>query len=498
MTTIPAQEIVQINPAVLSAGGGALDLTAIFLTTSTRVPTGTVKTFPNAASVLSYFGPGTEYNNALIYFNGYRNKTKTPGSLGFAQYPTAAVAGYLQGGPGLTLAEVQAITPGTLTITFAGTPITSASIDLSGATSLSNAATIIQAAFTTPPFAVTYDSVSGGFVFTSTATGVTETIVFPSDTIAMALLLTAATGAVLSQGANTAVPGTFMDNIVAQTQNWASFTTLFNPDSGTAIVEKLAFATWTSAQNNRYLYVPWETTAEPTTTVPATDSLGYAVKQASLSGISLNWENGDQGLHAFVCGVVASIDFARTNGRITAAFKSQDGLVAGVTTALAASNLLANGYNYYGAYATANSDWIFYNNGSVSGEFDWLDSYVNQIWLNNSFLVSLMDLLTTANSIPYNASGDALIAAALADDIAAAVNAGVIRAGVTLSSSQVAEVNEAAGVTIAPVLQSRGWYLQVLDAAPSVRQLRGSPPVNFWYVDGESVQMISMASILLQ
>jgi hypothetical protein len=35
----------------------------------------------------------------------------------------------------------------------------------------------------------------------------------------------------------------------------------------------------------------------------------------------------------------------------------------------------------------------------------------------------------------------------------------------------------------------------VLDASPQVRQARGSPPITFWYMDGESVQRINIASI---
>lgn len=502
MSTIPASDIVSVNPSVLSAGSGVVDLNGLFLTTGTRVPIGTVQSFPDPQSVTDYFGGGsTEETFGNIYFAGFTNKTRSPGALLFAQYPANAVSGYLRGGAigaALTLAQLQAITPGTLTIDFAGSPITSSSINLSGATSFSNAAALIEAAFTTPPFAVTYDSVSKAFIFTSTATGAAETIVFPSDTIATALYLTAAKGAVLSQGADAAAPGTFMDGVVKVTQDWATFTTLFNPDSGDAITNKLAFAAWTNGQNDRYCYVEWDSLAADIGTPPASASLAYAVSQAAYSGTNCNYDPSDGQLAAFVCGTVASIDFTQEGGRITTAFKSQAGLTPGITDSLSSSNAQANGYNAYGAYATANASWQFYYPGSVSGPFKWLDSYVNQIWLNNSFQVSLMDLLTTVNSIPYNAAGDSLIEAALSDDIAAALNAGVIQAGVTLSSTQIADVNQAAGANIAPTLQSRGWYLQVLTATASVRAARGTPPCNFWYTDGGSVQKISLASITLQ
>ena len=111
-----------------------------------------------------------------------------------------------------------------------------------------------------------------------------------------------------------------------------------------------------------------------------------------------------------------------------------------------------------------------------------MDSYINQIWLNNAFQLDLMELLTQVNSIPYNPAGDALIEASLMGTILQGLAFGAYRTGVILSSLQVAEVNSAAGLNIAPILFQQGWYLQVLasQTEPAVRQARGSPPVNFW------------------
>lgn len=593
MSTIPISQIVQVNPSVLAAGGGVNDLPGLFLTTNTRFPIGTVPSFSSAAAVEEYCGPGNEANQATVYFAGFDNKTKTPGTLNFAQYPAAAVTAYLRGGDiggALTLTQLKAIPAGTLTIISDGVSETSSSIDLSGASSFSNAATIIQTAFGAPSFGVTYDSVSEAFVFTTTATGTSATMDFAKSvdatatastttgtvltlggtftgtvqtgdivsgtdttnslpagchiinqltgatgkagtytisaaatpgnmstatvtstgytgTLAGELYLSQTQGAVLSQGADVAVPGTFMNALIAVTQNWANFTTLFNPDTGSAITNRLAFAAWVNGQNDRFCYVAWDTSLAPTTAVPATGSLGYALQQGDYSGTSPNYELGDQGLAAFVCGMAASIDFLRTGGRITAAFKHQTGLVAGVSDGNAAINLAGNpqvagdygnGYNFYGAYADGDDEFVFYNRGTVSGPFKWLDTYWNQIWLNRRFVATVINLLVTLNSIPYNEEGYATIAVALQGDIDDALNCGVIRAGVTLSSTQIAEVNATAGATVAPIIQTRGWYLQIIDPSPSVRQSRGSPSATFWYTDGESVQALSLASIVLQ
>jgi hypothetical protein len=84
------------------------------------------------------------------------------------------------------------------------------------------------------------------------------------------------------------------------------------------------------------------------------------------------------------------------------------------------------------------------------------------------------------------------------DPILAALNFGAIRGNVPLSSSQAAQVNNAAGTKIDTVLSSRGWYLQILPATAQVRAARGTPPMTFLYMDGGSVQAINLASIVIQ
>lgn len=512
MSTIPAKDIVSVVPGVLPAGGSALDMIGLFLTTSTRAPIGQVLAFANDTDVGDYFGVSSDEKNlATIYFNGFDNSHKKPGSLLFAQYPQAAVAAWLRGGnTGLDLAGLKAVTPGTLTITVNGSAKTSSSINLSGATSPSNAAALIQAAFTSPGFTVTYDSTSGGFVFTNSATGASSTITVAStNAFATALKLTTATGAIVSPGADAAVPGAFMDSIVSYTQDWASFMTIFDPDvSGNA--NKQLFAAWCNGKGNQYMYVAWDTDTTATNTQPSTSSLGYLLHQSSSSGTYVHWApDATEGPKkaAFICGMTASIDFTQREGRITFAFKSQTGLVADVTSQTVAHNLggdpqsigsKGNFYNFYGAYATRNDLFVWENRGFISGPFLWADSYVNQIWMNNALQLALMVLLKSTYSIPYNTKGYALIEAACLDPINAALNFGAIRAGITLSESQRAQVNNNAGLEIADTIEARGWYLQVLDAQPQVRAARSSPPCTLWYTDGQSVQAISLASIEIQ
>lgn len=347
---------------------------------------------------------------------------------------------------------------------------------------------------------VSYDSVSGAFVIVSNTTGTNSTINYASGTVATALLLTQSTGAVLSQGANALTPGTgapltFMNSVTAFTQNWAAFTTVFEAVSA----DKISFAQWTNSQNNRYLYAMWDTNIVNTQAGGPSNSVSTIISD-NYSGTALLYSNPAVDLiggevAAFLLGAIASIDYTETNGRSTMAFKAQTGLAPQVTNVVISQYLQQYGLSYYGDWTSANSQFTFLYPGNITGPFLWIDSYVNQIWLNNQLQIALMSLLTSAKSVPYNTLGYGLIEAACMDPILTAVNFGSIVPGVPLSASQVAQVNAAAGYAIDQTITQRGWYLQVLPASAQVRQARQSPPITLFYADGESIQSISIASI---
>lgn len=586
MPTISADLFVAIDPSVVAAGGSALDLNGLVLTSGTQVPIGTVASFGDAQAVQDYFGGGSKELQIAQggvglgsgYFGGFDTSTVKPAAILFAQYPVTAVPAYLRGGnvSSLTLSQLQAFS-GTLGVVIDGSTKTS-SVNLSAVTSFTNAAQLIQTdlaitgvaaasftgaitgsvltassvtgvlkvgqlvagatvasgtfissfgtgtggvgtynltttagspitneSMTTTAPAVVFDSVSGAFVIYSGTAGGSSTVAFATGAMATDLKLTSALGAVVSPGAAAAVPATFMNNLIKVTKNWASFMTSFDPDGGSGITQKLAFAAWNNSQNQRYVYVAWDTTPDAATVVPATDSLSYAINQASYSGTAPVWEISDTNLAAMLCGFIASINFDQAGGRIAFAYKKQAGMTPSVTDDQSAINLggnpqvagdRGNGYNYYGAIGTANQDFIDFQRGIISGPFLWLDTYVDEIWMTNQFQLALMDLFEQVNSIPFNAAGDALIEAALADPIQAALTFGAIQSGVTLSNAQIAAINALAGGTnIASTIGTQGWYLLVSSASASVRSARGPRAITFFYTDGQSVQSINLSSI---
>lgn len=506
--SIPAKKLVNVIPGVIGAGGAALALSGLILTANTAVPIGAVQQFSTADAVSAFFGPNsTEAKLGAIYFAGFDNSTAKPANLLFWQYPTAPVSAYLRGGSvaSMTLTQLQAIAAGTMSVTVDGVVKTSSSINLSTATSFSDAASKITTAFTGGP-TVTYDAQRAAFVATSGTTGATSTIGFGSGAMATALNLTQALGAVTSQGAAASTPAGAMTAIVAKALNWAAFMTTFEP----VTADKIAFGTWASQQGDRFAYACWDTDINATAQGNTT-SFGAQAKALSLSGsipltadanvaaaLGVTVTDLAQPLAAFMLGYLASIDFARTNGRTTAAYRSQGGIVPGVTDATVGDTLIANGYNFYGNYATSQQSFTFLQPGQISGRFKWIDSFANEVWMNANFQQVLMAFMASAGSIPYNNVGYADIETVLQDPINQALDFGAIRGGVSLSGSQIVAVNSYAGQSIDSVLSTRGWYLSIKDPGAAVRAARGTPQMTFFYCDGGSVQQMSLASLLVQ
>jgi Protein of unknown function (DUF3383) len=651
MSTIPASQIVQVTPSVLSAGGTGLQGTGLMLDNSSRIPLGTVASFNSAQAVSAYFGAASKQAaEALIYFSGFNGATILPSSLLMAQFPQTAVAAFLRGGSlaNMTLAQLQAIS-GSLNIQIDGYAHNAAALNLSGATSFSNAASLIQTAINAgltaqgtstastiaagtfsatgsisgnvltvtavsvgavitgatitgtgiaastvvtgqlsgtaggigtyavnnsqivasttvsgsyglltvggtvggiwavgetvsggttlantqitqagtgvggagtyyvnltqavssaalsgnPPVAtVAFDSTSSAFVVTSgVITGTPSTIAFATGTAAASLALTSATGAVISQGSAPQTPAAYMTALITQNSAWVNFMTIFDPDGGGGSAQKQAFAAWknTALGGNRFAYFCWDPDANPATTSPATTSLGYILHNNLDTGTVLIWEGQatqDNGLCAFALGWAASINYNQINGRAVLAFRNQAGLTANVTDPITAGNLLANYYNFYGAYGAASASFIWEQTGTVSGPFAWADSFETQVWLNSFFQNQLLTLFNNALSVPFTPTGVGLIQQSCQTVIQQGLAFGAFAPNI-LTPSQIAQVNAQAGANIATTLQTQGYYLQVIIPSQTVQIARGPWNITFWYIDRNSVQSISLASIMV-
>lgn len=493
MTTIPISQVVSMAPGVVAGGGAPSKLSGMVFTQDASVPPGQILNFFTAATTSAWFGPNT--NEASIgnnYFPGIVNGGQLPFVLKYARYALAATPAGSYGAVlgALTLTQLQALT-GTLIVTTSAL-FTSTSINLSSATSFANAATIMTAAFTTPDFAIAYDATRNRFTLLTTAAGPSIVSSDVSGTLAAGVGLSQASGAfIATAGVAADTPATALTRAISKDANWGTFTTAY----AAVIGDRQAYGTANSGLNYQFLYVSWDVDAA-SIIVNNAASFGAIAFATPYQG---TWPiYGTQALAGAVMGYAAAINFNITNGRTTAAFRQFNSAVpATVTDLTTANNLLSNHYTYLGAYANAANNYTVLYAGAASGAFLWVDTYLDQIYLNRELQRAFWESMLAYNSIPYNQDGYTELYRAGVDVINAAVTSGIIRTGVTLSNSQQQQINTQAGRNISDVLQTRGWYLLIGDPAnvAQARQQRTSPQASLWYTDGGSVQQLTVQSV---
>jgi hypothetical protein len=99
-------------------------------------------------------------------------------------------------------------------------------------------------------------------------------------------------------------------------------------------------------------------------------------------------------------------------------------------------------------------------------------------------------------SIPFSLAGASIIEESMSGPIGQGLIFGAYGPG-NLSSSQIAYINEVAGLDAASSIQTIGYYLQVNVPPPTVRSTRGPWPISFFYLDRGSVQSIDLSSVAL-
>lgn len=500
---IPASELVRVQPRVLAGTGQDLAFNGLFLTENALAPVGTLLTFRDTASVSEYFGSvSNEAKAAAVYFGGYNNSFLKPTQLYMwrshknASAPFVRSAAFSSAKVKTLLDDLKGITAGTFSATIGGTAVSLSEVDLSGSDSISAALDIVtkkiaaveEASPAAAGVTLSWNSVLRAFTLTAGAAGSTVAIANLSGTIPDALGLTS--GAVVSAGADAQDYSSAMDEVCGQTQNFVTFSTVTEPDKADA----LALAGWSNTQygeGNQFLYVYWSDDAV-LKTADASETAAAAIRDAEYSGVAGIF--GDVRYPAFIMGSAGSIDWDRIGGTITFAFKAQSGLEANVTDKDDAANLIANGMNFVGNYASRNDNFIFLQNGQMFGQWAWIDTYLNSCWLNNALQVQILGGLQLAARVPYNEAGYIRIRAWVQDVVDRALTNGVIDRGVRLSETQKTELISEAGKDISTDLYNNGYVLQIEDATAAIRQERISPSMSFWYTYGGSVHKINLPS----
>ena len=487
--SINANRLVNILPRVIGAGATNLETIGNLLTKNSLIPVDNMAIrFASADSVAEYFGADSdEYKFAAQYFSGFNNQQKGISALVISRRVDTAVSAYVKGGKiSATLAQFKAVTDGAFSITVGGTVKAVTGVDLSEATSLSDVANTVATAITGVSGA--YSTVTGGFIFTTTATGANASITVATapasgTDLATMLCISEAKGAVTSIGSDAMTVAQNMNAVAMFTRNWVGLTPVY---AATA-QEYEDLSAWVDIDDD-YALIAWTTDSN------VTDSATFgSTVFANLTDYNCTFMMfGDQQDAAFILAIGAAIDWERVQGMVTWFGKTTSGLHPRVLSNQISENLDGLRVNYIGQYAARNSEFRLVNRGILSSTlYNFIDVLYGMIWFKSALQTSILNGLTSVNRAPYTPYGYAQVKAWIQDPITTALRNGVIDTGLALSESQKTQIMNEVGEDISNDLFAKGYWYRVDDPSASVRTERDSPVIYIYYTYAGAIQKIS-------
>jgi hypothetical protein len=492
--SIKAGYLVAITPRTISAGASDLETNGMLLTKSALLPSGTpAMAFASAAAVAAFFGDASdEAVFAQQYFTGLTNQQKAPTSLVIGRRIDEDAPAWIRGGAiTADLASFKKVTDGAMKITIDGAEKTATAVDLSSATSLSEVIQTIATALT--GCTGSYDSTTNTFTLTSSTDGASSTVSYASagddgtDLSAM-LCMTQSEGAVLSQGVDAMTEAATLNAICAVTANWSQFTTLWEV---TEQAEAEAYSAWADIDDD-FVYVFWSSDQNMTSALTQDSTIAKALKDKYNCTFMIY--SFDYATAAFAIAYPATIKWDATQGMKVIFGKSASGISPTVTDEQVATALDDLGVSYVGQFATRNDEFTIANRGELTGSmYGFYDTLIGSIWIRSKLQTSIVNGLATVNRAPYNSVGYTMLKSWCLDPITLAKIVGAMDEGISLSESQKSQILQETGNSEATgELQSKGWFLLVLDPGAAVRARRGSPISSLYYSYGGSIQKVDL------
>ena len=246
-------------------------------------------------------------------------------------------------------------------------------------------------------------------------------------------------------------PSAAISGVQAITNNFGSFTFL-----GEFTDDQLAAAAGVnSGFDHRYLFcVGYEyadTASASTKMAKFADAVGTFV-----------YFGADAFGAAIPMAMLGAIDFNRSNSTICFMFKQIAKETAVITNDTDFDTMKSINANFYGLTQTNGKSFSFLQCGFCSNGED-AGTYCNELWLKSAVATSFMNLCLRVNKIPADATGSAMIRAAIVGDVKKALDNGTILVGKPLTEEDIAEVsrwtnNEDAYLDV----QNDGYWLDVV------------------------------------
>ena len=428
--TLPVSRLIQVAVNLTPAAAQAQNLSTLLLLGSSAVIDSVerARSYSSLAAVAADFGGSApEYLAASLWFQ----QAPSPTRLTIGRWFATAGAGVLRGAP-LTaaqqaLANFTAIASGGFTYTKNGGSSTNVTgINLSGATSLNNVASLITAALSGATMA--WNPTFSRFELTSTTTGATSSISFltapgsGTDISALLGMTTASSGSYAAQGAaaETALAAvTLFDQNYGQA--WYAAVVL-----GAASSDHLAVAAYVEAGNNKHLY--GVTTQDANALVAsATTDIAYQLQQYGYNKTLTQFSSTSPYAVVSLLARQLTVDYTGNNTAITLAYKNEPGIVPEYLAGPQADSLQAKNCNAFLAFN--NNTAIILNGVVASGNF--IDVVTGTDWLAVTLQTTLYNVLyTSTTKVPQTDAGMNLLLNAGEGVLIQGVNNGLLAPGV--------------------------------------------------------------------
>lgn len=471
------------------------ELIGRFFVSDILIPTDTVIEFSGGAvaalkSVEDYFGiTSEEYSIASDYFSFISKKGTQPSKISFANASTSEIRTALFGKRGVSLSDLRSITNGTLTIKFNGTTYDITGINLSAATSLTEAAPLVLAGSSVDDLLqLTYSSYFDRFIL-STKDQDSQTIAdVELSTSGEVSDILGLTNGIYQPGLSAS--RTITEVLTKTTEISNNFLT-FSFWGGISSANMTEVAQWVNAQNVRYMFC-----ANAITTDEAQAMASYV---KDYSGVALSYDPEDR-VQILPMSAFAAIDYTRPNAAINMMYQQHPSMTAAVSTDSESNTLDAIRVNYYGRTQQA-GQWIdFYQKGVLMGEISDMGVFVNEAWLKDAISASILNLRLALDTLPATSTGEGLVKAQISNVISVALTNGVIVPGKTLSSTQKAYIGQVSGDSEAWLaVQTAGYWL----GTEIVREVDQSGTESYKvhytliYAKGDAINFVDGTDILI-
>lgn len=416
--------------------------------TNQLIPTNSYAEFFSADEVGQYFNTlSTEYLIAQQYFAFISKNATQPPLISYSSWVENNVPARIFGSKNATdtLAQLNAITNGNLTLTIGTFTHTLTAIDLSAAGSLIAAAGVIQAAIRTQTDAnwvtatVAYDPTNQWFHMASAVAPTSGTIpIVCSHSSGVDVGVAIGWEDVLTIFSYGSAAVSLTDTMIASTSassNFGSF--YFIPDLD--VDQNTELATWLATQNVMFMFMCPTSAANATAFSNALiDFGGVAV---TLSPISTEY------IELLPAMILAATNYDNRNASQNYMFQ-QGAFTPSVTSDADSDDYDLLRVNYYGETQTAGQHISFYQRGVLMGlptSPTDMNVYANEMWFKNAMGDMFMNLLLALAEIPANNSGRATLLAGSQSVIDKALFNGTISVGNPLSFVQQATIGSLTG-----------------------------------------------------